>query len=120
MKRSLIDYLLIAVIVVALGVAAVGVYRYFSSPRGYVLTWTTENTLDILGFNVYRAEALDGAYERINNRPIPPSADPLADADYEYIDETAINGTRYYYKLETIFRDGDSELMEEPIILPPE
>jgi hypothetical protein len=119
LKRSLIDYLLILVIVAALGVAAVGLFRYVTQPSGYVLTWTTENTLDILGFHVYRADSEDGTYVKITDRPIPPTDDPLADSDYQYVDQSAESGTRYYYKLETIFRDGQSELMEEPIVLPP-
>lgn len=118
-QRTLIDYLLIIIIIGALGVAGVGVFRYVTQPRGYILTWTTENTLDILGFHVYRAESESGEYARITNRPIPPTDDPFADSDYQYVDESAENGTRYYYKLETIYRDGERELMEQPIILPP-
>ncbi len=118
-QRTLIDYLLIIIIVAALVVAGVGIYRYVTQPSGYVLTWTTENTLDILGFHVYRADTAEGEYLQITDRPIPPTDDPLANSDYQYVDESAENGTRYYYKLQTIFRDGDSELMEEPIILPP-
>lgn len=119
-QRTLVDYLLILVIVAALGVAAVGVYRYVTQPSGYVLTWTTENTLDILGFHVYRADSEEGEYARITDRPIPATDDPFANSDYEFVDESAENGTRYYYKLETIYRDGATELMDTPIVLPPE
>ncbi len=118
-QRTLVDYLLIIIIIAALGVAGVGIYRYVSQPSGYVLTWTTENTLDILGFHVYRADEAEGEYEQITDRPIAPTDDPFADSDYQYVDESAENGTRYYYKLKTIYRDGASELMENPIILPP-
>lgn len=118
-QRTIIDYLLIVIIVGALGVAAVGVYRYLTQPSGYVLNWTTENTLDILGFHIYRADSEAGEYVRITDRPIPSTDDPFADSDYLYVDESAENGTRYYYKLETIYRDGAHELMENPIVLPP-
>lgn len=117
-QRSIVDWILLAIIAVSLSIAAYGVYLYLFQPATLVLTWSTENEIDILGFNVYRATVADGEYALINESPIPAS-DTLLGTEHQYFDENVEKGVTYYYKLETLFRDGRSELSTAPVILPP-
>ena len=117
-RYTWIDITLLLVIVAALSIAGVGFYRYFTQAGSYVLVWSTENELDILGFNVYRANSAEGDYVRLNDTPLPAATDPLLGDRYSYTDETATRGTTYYYKLETLYRNGNVDLLEQPIVLP--
>ena len=126
MKRTLVDKLLLGLIVIALLISGIGIYRYISQPVSFVLSWSTENEIDILGFNLLRADCptkqpcnpADDAYKKVNMAVIPASADPLLEEDYEYIDENVDDSLLYYYKVETIFLSGRSEIAADPIILP--
>lgn len=118
-KRGLLDWLLLVGFVGALGVAAFGLFQFFFQPTTLVLTWSTENEIDILGFNVYRGESADGEFVKINSAPIPASQDPILGQNYNFEDGSAERGQTYYYQLETLFRDGEVERSEQTIILPP-
>jgi hypothetical protein len=72
------------------------------------ISWTTESELDIIGFNLLRSETEDGPYSVINEELIPPSIDPNVGGEHSFIDRDVINGVTYYYKLETIDRQGNS------------
>lgn len=71
------------------------------------IVWTTESELDIIGFNVYRADSPDGEFTKINNELIPPAVDPFIGGKHSYVDENVIRGTTYYYQLETVDRNGN-------------
>jgi hypothetical protein len=71
------------------------------------LTWTTESELDIIGFNVYRADSLDGEFIKLNNELIPPAVDPFIGGEHAYVDEGVVRGTTYFYQLETVDRNGN-------------
>lgn len=119
MNRRLIDWLLIGIIVLALGVAAFGLYRSYRAPAGYEVRWATENALDILGFHIYRADSADGPYARLTPALVAVGSDPLATETYRYLDTSVERGMRYYYLIETIYRDGSSERSAQPIVIPP-
>ena len=71
------------------------------------LTWTTESELDIIGFNLYRADSLEGEFIKLNNELIPPAVDPFIGGEHTYVDENVIRGKTYYYQLETVDRNGN-------------
>ncbi|MEW5985952.1 MAG: hypothetical protein AB1791_04905 [Chloroflexota bacterium] len=73
-----------------------------------VIRWTTESELDIIGFNLYRADSPDGLFVKVNTDLIPPSADPFIGGEYEFVDQGVERGVTYYYQLETIDRNGNS------------
>lgn len=73
-----------------------------------VIQWTTESELDIIGFNLYRADSPDGEFVKINQELIPPSADPFVGGEYEFVDEGVQRGLTYYYQLETVDRNGNT------------
>jgi hypothetical protein len=77
-----------------------------------VIRWATESEVDTLGFNLYRAAKPDGPFQQINPFLIPSSTDPLAGAEYEYIDSAVEARQRYFYRLEEIEADGTSNHVE--------
>jgi hypothetical protein len=74
------------------------------------LKWVTESEIDNAGFNIYRAEAEDGEYVKINTSLIPAEGSPTQGASYQYVDENVKNRTTYYYKLEDIDLNGNSTM----------
>jgi hypothetical protein len=111
-RKDALIFLLLTLI--ALG-ALVAFYQ-FQKP---VLTirWTTESEIDVLGFNLLRSDSADGEYVRVNSALIPPARDPFVGGEYLFKDTTVDRGVRYYYKLETVYRDGHTTL-SEPIMVP--
>lgn len=74
------------------------------------IRWTTENEIDVAGYNLYRSDTPDGDFVMINNEPIPPSSDPFVTTEHTYVDDRDIlRGETYYYLLETVDRAGNSE-----------
>jgi hypothetical protein len=74
--------------------------------RKVILTWTTETEIDNVGFNLYRAEAADGVYKRINSAVIAANGSATQGAAYSYTDSGLQNGKTYYYKLEDLDLNG--------------
>jgi hypothetical protein len=72
------------------------------------LAWETAAEIDNEGFNVWRAEAADGEYTRLNPSLIPAEGDPDTGASYEYVDSDVVKGMAYYYKLEDVDLHGVS------------
>ena len=73
-----------------------------------IIQWNTEAEIDNAGFNIYRATAEDGEYEKINDALIAAEGSPTQGASYEFIDSGLRNGKTYYYKLEDIDNNGIS------------
>jgi len=71
--------------------------------EGILLTWETAEELNNLGFNLYRAEDLQGPKVQVNSKLIP-SRNPggTSGAVYEFLDRQVIAGKNYYYWLEDI------------------
>jgi hypothetical protein len=75
-----------------------------------VLKWETASEIDNLGFSVYRAEAAEGTYTKLNKSLIPsqvPPGSPVG-ATYTFRDRTAQPGIKYFYKLEAVDIYGHS------------
>jgi hypothetical protein len=66
------------------------------------LEWVTESELDNAGFNIYRAEAEDGEYVKLNDEIIPARGSETDGAKYVFIDKIAKNRKTYFYKLEDV------------------
>jgi hypothetical protein len=80
--------------------------------------WETASETDNAGFNIYRAEAIDGAYEKINEALIPAEGSTTQGSSYAFTDSDVQNRTTYYYKLEDIDLGGIST-MHGPISATP-
>jgi hypothetical protein len=76
------------------------------------IRWTTESELDIIGFNLYRADSADDEFVKINSELIPPAADPFIGGEHTFEDEYVTRGQIYYYQLETIDRNGNTTRSE--------
>ena len=70
------------------------------------LEWVTETEIDNAGFNIYRAKAENGPYEKINDSLIAGAGSTTAGAAYVFVDENVKNRKTYYYKLEDVDLNG--------------
>ena len=72
------------------------------------LAWGTESEIDNAGFNIWRADAADGEYVKLNDEIIPAKGSETNGAKYFYTDHTAKNRKTYFYKLQDIDVYGTS------------
>jgi len=85
----------------------------FTAVAGFkkaLLTWATETEIDNAGFNIFRADAADGIYKKINSTVIAANGSATQGAAYSYTDSGLQNGKTYYYKLEDIDLNGVSTM----------
>ena len=73
------------------------------------LSWTTASEADIDGFNVYRLEAKGGKAVKINAALIPVKG---AGQAYEVTDTNVTNRKTYYYRLESVDKNGATTLLD--------
>ena len=85
-------------------------FTAFPLNRGVKLIWSTESEINNAGFNLYRKEAENGLYTKINSSLIPAKGTSTEGATYEFIDNGLQNGKTYYYKLEDIDISGKSTI----------
>ena len=75
------------------------------------VAWETASEIDLLGFHVYHAEAVDGPRTRLNEALLPGQApgSPVG-AVYEFVDEAVAPGLSYWYWLEAMDVRGAATL----------
>ncbi len=83
------------------------VLKYLSAEaveNGILVSWETATEVNNLGFNVYRAELVDGERVKLNPELIMSKVGPggMTGATYEFLDETTAVGVTYYYWLEDV------------------
>ena len=79
--------------------------RYFDN--GVILRWITESETNNLGFEIYRGDSKDGPFEKITPHRIAGAGTTASQNKYEYIDETAVEGNKYFYYVEDIDFSGE-------------
>ena len=72
------------------------------------LNWKTLSEIDNAGFHILRSDSEDGDYLTISGL-IPAEGSASTAASYSYTDDDVKKGNTYYYKLEAVEYDGDSE-----------
>jgi len=79
---------------------------------GILLNWETAIELDNLGFNLYRADAVDGPRSRLNaNLILSQSPGSITGAAYSWLDESAsATPGVYHYWLEAVDVGGETTL----------
>jgi hypothetical protein len=77
---------------------------------GVVFEWKTETEIDNAGFNLYRSQAENGEYTKINSSLIPAKGSSAQGSSYEFVDTNVQNRKTYYYKLEDIDLNGKSTM----------
>jgi hypothetical protein len=102
--RTLFVCLLLLVLSVVFYLARSSLFQETS----LTINWSTESELDIIGFNILRANSADGEFDKINGELIPPAADPFVGGEHTYVDENVTRGQTYYYQLETVDRNGNT------------
>ena len=73
----------------------------------------------MVGFNIYRANSLDGARQQMNADLIPAltPGDLLGNA-YQFADDTAISGHTYTYWVELVIFHGNQESDPVTVVVP--
>lgn len=74
---------------------------------GVDLTWSSSATGSVTAWNLYRAEALDGSYARINSEAIPMGSG----GEFRFHDPE-VAGSVLYYQLKGVFEDGSERTLE--------
>ena len=85
--------------------------------NGVLIDWETVSETNNFGFNIMRAEIVDGERVQINPEMIFSSiapGDPFG-STYEYLDETAVPGTEYFYWLVDVPLDSSEPGIYGPI-----
>ena len=90
---------------IGLGLIGILVFLVLNGPQVRI-RWVSENELDVIGYNLYRAESDDGEFIRINDDALPSAADPLLGGEHFYTDSDVRWFTFYYYQLESVDRSG--------------
>jgi hypothetical protein len=80
------------------------------------LDWTTVTEVDLIGFNVFRSETVDGVKQKQNVSLIPAvHFGHMEGSDYQFVN-TVDQGHHYFYWLELV-RTGSSNDLSDPIEL---
>jgi len=80
--------------------------------EGVLVTWKTANEIDMLGFNLYRAESDAGSWVQINPTLIPCQylGQPEGGV-YSWLDEDVTPGEAFYYTLEAVDTQARGDFM---------
>lgn len=81
--------------------------------RKVTLNWTTGDEENIKGFNIHRAPAPEGPFEKINGDFIPATGGDGSGDDYTYVDKGLRNRRPYYYRLIIIPSEGENFICGE-------
>lgn len=77
-----------------------------------IIRWSTESEVNTAGYNLYRASAEEGPWEKLNPRLIPGSPDPLRGGSYVFTDTHVIAGATYWYELEEVELSGQATRLQ--------
>lgn len=88
-----------------------------TTKAGVVIKWETANEWDNLGYNLYRATEENGRRAKVNENLIAAQAlGGVSGASYEFVDNTIMPATTYYYWLEDVSLAGETSL-HGPVIV---
>jgi hypothetical protein len=73
------------------------------------IKWATASEVDNFGYDIYRAEAADGPFERLTEEPIEGAGTTDEVSRYEFEDHTIDPLKTYYYYIESISMEGVRE-----------
>ena len=75
-----------------------------------LVEWETASEIDNLDFNLWRSDAADREYVKLNEALILAQGSPITGASYVYTDTIVTNGVTYHYRLEDVDIYGTSTL----------
>ena len=111
-------FLAILISIVVYAAVTLIYFRTIPGDGQVILLWETATELDNAGFYVQRSNQQGGSYQRINPTIIPSRGDGLTGAIYEYQDTTVVNGTTYWYRLESIDFNQQSQFYDPVSSIP--
>ena len=82
------------------------VYTWGFNLDGVTLKWRTESEINNLGFDIYRSDARDGKYAKVNAKHIVGAGTDSTPHDYSFTDENVVVGKTYYYYVEDVDFSG--------------
>ncbi|MBI5376515.1 MAG: hypothetical protein HZA77_13860 [Candidatus Schekmanbacteria bacterium] len=86
-------------------------FKAKSQKNNIALKWKTASEINNEGFNIWRSGEKSGEYTKINDALIPANGSNSG-ATYKYKDKTVKKRKTYFYKLETIDNNSNSELFD--------
>ena len=114
-KRPGSSNLLILIGSLWLLLAAAVLYFQLARPASIEVEWNTATELETAGFNLYRRQAPNDEFERINDALIPSEGSATSGASYLFTDESVKPGETYYYLLEEVEYDATANRYEDDI-----
>lgn len=88
-------------------------FYQLTSPATVKVEWETATELDTAGFYLYRSLAADGEFVQVNSDLIDSQGSAVTGAAYSYVDRDVEPGATYYYVLEEVQNDGQTNRYEE-------
>ena len=76
---------------------------------GVRVTWDTASEIGTVGFDVWRSQAADGNYVKLNGTLIPAHPGSPQGWSYAFDDMSLVHSTTYYYKLEVVDTSGSGD-----------
>lgn len=83
--------------------------RAQAEPLRNTIRWKTASEVENFGFDVYRATAEEGPFERITSSPVPGAGTVDEPHAYQFADEKIEAGVAYWYYVESISMQGVRE-----------
>ncbi|MCP5100969.1 MAG: hypothetical protein GY943_35920 [Chloroflexi bacterium] len=85
--------------------AAMTLFALPSTPPTITIQWETATEVETAGFYISRSHSATGAFSRLHKTLIPGKGDAFTGSSYQFIDQTVLAGTTYYYLLEEVELD---------------
>lgn len=82
--------------------------------KGPLLRWQVENEIGIYGYAIYRADAEDGPWRRVNDTIVRAEGVPDSVSSYAWRDTSAASGKKYWYYIGTLGRNGERKRFTSP------
>lgn len=81
---------------------SLGWFKAIGRDSSVTVRWKTECEVNTAGFNIYRSASAAGPYTKMNDNFIWGLGTSSRGREYKYVDPNVVNGTTYYYKLESV------------------
>ncbi len=92
-------------------------FEGLSGNQQAILTWETATEADMLGFYILRSEQINGDFSRVSSF-IFTQGSPISGGIYRFEDNNLIDGKSYFYKLEAIDNQYQSEFFGPITVIP--